>query len=213
VNPLFTRDQFFDVFAAYNRLFWPFALGLWGYALAAAMLLASRYGGRTWFGAAMLAVQWTWAGVVYHTMFFATINPAAWVFGGFFVVEGGLLVWFGIVRGDLRFSPTGSLRQAIGWTLILYALIYPLLTQAEGHAFPRGPAFGVPCPTTLLTIGWLFAADPPWPRVVGLIPLGWALIGGSAALLFGVRTDLMLWVAGIALAASLLVSAPRRVRA
>ncbi len=202
MNLPFTRDQFFDVFAAYNRSLWPFALALWGYAVVAAVLLA-RDSRRRRFAAVMLAVQWAWAGAAYHAAFFAAINPAAWVFASLFVIEGGLLVWFGVIRDQLRFSATGSLRHVAAWTLIIYALLYPLLAQAEGHAFPRAPTFGVPCPTTVLTIGWLFAADPPWPKVVALIPIGWAFVGGSAAVLLSVHADLMLWVAGIALTASL----------
>jgi Family of unknown function (DUF6064) len=212
VNLPFTRDQFFDVFAVHNRSLWPFALALWAYALAAAVALPRhRQYGRV--PVAMLAVQWVWAGVAYHAVFFASINPAARLFATLFVIEAGLRVWFGVVRDQLRFSPTGSLRHVVGWTLIIYALLYPLLAQAEGYAFPRGPTFGVPCPTTLLTIGWLFVADPPWPRVVALVPIGWALIGGSAAGLFGVRADSMLWAAGIALTASVLVPVRDRVRA
>jgi hypothetical protein len=181
------------VFAVYNRSLWPFALALWAYALVAAVALTRHRGcGRV--PVAILAVQWVWAGVAYHSVLFATINPAARLFATLFVIEAGLLVWFGVVRDQLRFSPTGSLRHVVGWTLIIYTLVYPLLGQAEGHAFPRGPTFGVPCPTTLLTIGWLFVADPPWPKVVALVPIGWALIGGSAAGLLGVRADLMLWV-------------------
>jgi hypothetical protein len=61
------------------------------------------------------------------------------------------------------------------------------------------PTFGVPCPTTILTIGFLLAADSPVPRLVTVVPILWALVGGSAALLFDVRADLMLWVAGLAL--------------
>jgi Family of unknown function (DUF6064) len=212
VNLPFTRDQFFEVFAAYNRSLWPFALVLWGYALAAAVLLA-RGPGRRRFAAVMLAVQWAWAGVAYHAAFFTAINPAAWLFALLFVIEGGLLVWFGVIRDQLQFSATGSLRHVAAWTLIIYALLYPLLAQAEGHAFPRGPTFGVPCPTTFLTIGWLLAADPPGPKVVALIPIGWALLGGAAAVLLGVRADLMLWVGGIALTASVLASAGHRVHA
>jgi hypothetical protein len=135
------------------------------------------------------------------------------LFAALFVIESGLLVWFGVVRTQLRFSATGSPRHVAGWALILYALLYPLLAQAGGHAFPRGPTFGVPCPTALLTIGWLLAADPAWPKVVALVPIGWALIGGSAAGLLGVRADLMLWVAGIALTVSALVPVRHPVRA
>ena len=209
MNLPFTQDQFFDVFAAYNRSLWPLALALWGYALVAAVLLA-RGGGRQRFGVVMLAVQWAWAGVAYHAVFFTAINPAAGIFAMLFVIEGALLVWCGVIRDQLRFSATGSRRHVAAWTLIIYALLYPLLTLAEGHVFPRGPTFGVPCPTTLLTIGWLFAADPPWPKVVALIPIGWAFVGGSAAGLLGVRADSMLWVAGVALAASVLASVAHR---
>jgi hypothetical protein len=135
------------------------------------------------------------------------------LFAALFVIEGGLLLWFGVLQDQLRFSPTGSPRHIVAWTLIIYALIYPLLTQAEGHAFPRGPTFGLPCPTTILTIGCLFAVDPPWPKVVAVIPIAWALLAGSAAVLLGVRTDLMLWIAAIALAASMFNRLLSRVRA
>jgi hypothetical protein len=205
VNLPFTRDQFFDVLAAYNQSLWPAALALWAYAVAATVAVA-RHHGRTRFAAAMLAVHWLWAGVAYHAVFFTTINPAAWLFATLFVVEGGLLVWFGVVHQQLRFSSTGSLRHVAAWTLIIYALLYPVLAGAEGHVFPRTPTFGVPCPTTLLTIGWLLAADAPWPPAVAWIPIGWAVVGGSAAALFGVRTDFMLWLAGLALAGSLSAS-------
>jgi uncharacterized protein DUF6064 len=208
----FTRDQFFDVFALYNRSLWPFALALWAYALVAAMALSRRRGcGRG--PVAMLAIQWIWAGVAYHAVFFSIINPAARLFAALFLIEAGLLVWFGVVRDQLRFSPNGSRRHVIGWILVTYALLYPLLTQVEDRAFPESATFGLPCPTTILTIGWLFLADPASPTVLALIPIGWALLGGSAAGLLGVRADLMLWVAGIALTASLLVPERHRIRA
>jgi hypothetical protein len=62
----------------------------------------------------------------------------------------------------------------------------------------------VPCPTTILTIGFLLAVDRSLPRLVAVIPLLWAFIGGSAAFLFGVRADLMLLAAGVALAVDLI---------
>jgi len=89
-------------------------------------------------------------------------------------------------------------------------LLYPAIVRAEGHAFPRLPTFGVPCPTTILTIGFLLAADRSLPRLVAVIPFVWAFIGGSAAFLLGVRADLMLLAAGIALAVGMI--RPRRAK-
>jgi hypothetical protein len=62
----------------------------------------------------------------------------------------------------------------------------------------------VPCPTTILTIGFLLAGGAPVPVAVALIPILWAFVGGSAAFLLGMRADLMLLAAGIALAASVI---------
>jgi len=191
----FTPGQFFEAFSAYNRALWPFALALWIYALAVVVLFArGRASGQSI--AILLAIEWAWTAVAYHAAFFAPINPAAWLFGGLFLVESGLIAWFGLLGRRLRFSTDGSPRHALAWILIVYALLYPLLARAGGHAFPALPTFGVPCPTTILTIGFLFAADLQTPRVIAAIPLAWALIAGSAALMLGMPADLMLWAGG-----------------
>ena len=211
MNLPFTPEQFFEVFAAYNRSLWPFALGLWLYALCGVLVLARFRDRGARFLAVLLAVQWAWAAVAYHALFFSTINPAAWLFAGLFLVQSIFFWWFGVVRQQMHFSPNGSPRHVVAWALIIYSLIYPLIARVEGHVFPEAPTFGVPCPTTLLTVGFLFAADPPWPRAIALIPILWAFVGGSAAILLGVRADLMLWVAGLALMGYLLLPIRSRV--
>lgn len=202
----FTSDQFFDVFAAYNERLWPFALGLWLLTAGTAAALASGRSVPAWFVPALLALHWAWAGLAYHAAFFASINPAAWVFSGFFVFEAGLWLGYGVVRRRFRLSRGSVVQRVIFWVLIGYALSYPAIARAEGHVFPRLPTFGVPCPTTILTIGFLMAADRSWPRLVAAVPLLWACIGGAAAFLFGVRADLMLPASGVALAITLLLS-------
>ena len=204
MNLPFTSAQCFDVFGAYNRSLWVLVVGLWLYALAGAIVLARSRDGRGRFLAMLLAVQWAWAGLAYHAVFFSTINPAAWLFAALFVVQGLLFFRFGVIHRQLRFSPRGSFRHAAAWTLIIYGLMYPLIVGIEGHVLPDAPTFGVPCPTTLLTIGFLFAADRPWPRALAVIPILWSFVAGVAAILLGVRADLMLWVAGLALGAYVL---------
>ena len=149
----------------------------------------------------MLAVQWAWAALVYHATFFSSINPAAWLFAGLFLTQSALFAWFGVVRERLRFSSTGSRRHIAAWMLIIYTLIYPVVVQVEGHRFPEAPTFGVPCPTTLLTIGLLFAADSAVAAsgridscAVGIHRrFGGHSVAGHA--------DLMLWAAGVGLIA------------
>ena len=166
----FTRDEFLDVFAAYNQRLWPFALALWlltAYTIVRLILPISR----TVVIPELLAIHWVWAGLAYHAAFFSSINPAAWVFSGLFVLEAGLLLWYGVVHGRLELSRGPFFRRLFSWGLIVYALLYPIIVRAEGHAFPRLPTFGVPCPTTILTIGVLLAAGRSLPRVVAVIPL------------------------------------------
>jgi hypothetical protein len=53
----------------------------------------------------------------------------------------------------------------------------------------------VPCPTTILTLGLLLAVEAP-PVWVAIIPVLWAGVGGSAAVLLGVQADFVLLAAG-----------------
>jgi|SoimicmetaTmtHMA_FD_contig_51_1541423_length_1566_multi_2_in_0_out_0_2 Family of unknown function (DUF6064) len=202
----FTSDEFFDVLAAYNQRLWPYALGLWLVTLCAVIAMIRVKPRRPWWMPAVLALHWAWSGLAYHAAFFSTINPAAWLFAGLFLVEAGLLFWYGVVRRRLRLSGGLSVRGVLSWALIVYALLYPAIARGEGRVFPRLPTFGVPCPTTILTIGFLLAADRTLPRSVAVIPMMWAFVGGSAAFLFGVHADLMLAAAGIVLAVDILAS-------
>lgn len=195
----FSRDAFFDAFATYNDAVWPFALMLWLATLVAFTTLPSARAGT---GAvfAMLAIQWAWSGLVYHAAIFSRINPAAWLFAALFLGQAGLLAWYSRESDQLEFLDDGSSRVLLGYGLIAYALLYPLLAQAGGHAYPRVPTFGVPCPTTLVTVGFLTLLRGRVPARLAVIPIAWAAIAASAAFLFGVYADLMLVVAGIVLA-------------
>ena len=76
------------------------------------------------------------------------------------------------------------------------ALAYPGAAIVLGLSYPRSPTFGVPCPTAILTAGLLLLVPTREARRLGVIPLAWSAIGGSAAFLLDVR--------GAALAAALL---------
>jgi hypothetical protein len=196
----FTHDQFLNVFGQYNAALWPAAAGLWILSATGLALLATgRASGRML--SAVLALQWLWAGAVYHLRFFVPINPIARVFGALFLLEGALFVWYGVVRGRLAFAwrPGRAPWQVLSAVLCLYALAYPAFALGSGLQWPRLPTFGVPCPTTLLTIGLLLAAEPDEVRGLGVIPFLWTLVGGSAALLLGITPDLMLFLASAGL--------------
>jgi hypothetical protein len=71
---------------------------------------------------------------------------------------------------------------ALGGLFVVYALVvYPLLGAALGHRFPAAPTFGLPCPTTLFTVGLLAFLRRPFPASVLVIPALWTVVGTSAA--------------------------------
>jgi hypothetical protein len=196
----FTETEFFDVLAAYNEAWWPAAAALWLLSLAAVLRLIIRGSGTHRELSAVLAAHWAWSALAYHAAFFTRINPAAWLFAGLFLTQACLFIWFGIVRGQLRFSIGRSGRHVVAALLAGYALAYPMLTLAQGLEYPRVPLFGVPCPTTLFTAGVLLAAERP-PLNLLVAPVIWSLIAASAAVLFDVRADFMLLPAAVFLVA------------
>ena len=207
----FTQQQFALVFAVYNGAIWPLQPIVHGIGFV--MLALLLVGRAQWTGTAnavVLASMWIWTGLVYQIGFFSRINPAALAFGAFFVLEGALLL-DAAMRGALAFGGARGLRCALGWAFVVYSvLLYPLLGMWSGaHAFEL-PAFGLtPCPVTLTTVGMLLLAPGAAKRLYA-IPIAWALVGGSAALLLRVPQDWALWLAPVAVAAVALAERQRR---
>lgn len=201
----FTVEQFFGVFRAYNTAVWPAQAVLLALALAAVYLV---FVPRRWSGiavSAVLALLWAWLGLAYHLAFFARINPAAYAFAAVSIVGAAVFAWQGVVRRRLEFRAAGGPRSAAGLALVAFALIgYPAWTYLSEHRYPEFPTFGLPCPTTLFTIGLLALVVPPYPRSPLIVPVLWCLVGAQAAFLLGVPADLGLLVAG-AIGVALLV--------
>lgn len=196
MNLPFTHDQFLDVFAAYNRLLWPAAVLLWLLTVGSLVHLW-RVGPRaSRLVAIVLAVHWAWSAFAYQLAFFRRVNPAATIFAVIFLAQAVLLLWRGVLQRRLAFVPSRSAWGAIGGALVAYSLAYPALALASGLTFPRMPTFGVPCPTTILTVGLLLLLRRDEVRRLAAIPVVWAAIGGSAAVLLAIRIDLALVVAG-----------------
>lgn len=209
----FTSEQFFSVFAAYNKAIWPAQVAAYLTGVIVAWAILSR---RPWAGlaaAGVLGTMWLWNGLAYHLTFFAPINPAAYGFAALFVLQGALFIGHGVIGNGLSFAKPFDWRGALGILLIAYAgLFYPALGYLLGHAWPYAPMFGVaPCPTTIFTLGILMLAAGPLPIWLVAIPVVWSVIGGTAAVLLKVPEDFGLLASGIIGAALLPFWGHRRV--
>ncbi len=198
----FTTDQFFAVFARYNAAVWPAQIVAYplGMAAVGALWMDTPLGRRLILSG--LALSWAWNGIAYHLLHFAPVNPAARVFAALFVLQAILLAGTAALPRDLRFAAGADLRTALGLGLIAYAmLVYEVLGYWSGHGLMTGPLFGVaPCPTTIFTIGILLLMRGAPRAWLSVIPVIWAVIGSTGAVLLNVPEDF-----GLAIAAALLV--------
>jgi FtsH-binding integral membrane protein len=193
----FTSEQFIGVFEQYNETVWPAQVVIYIAAISAFYLILrpDKYSNKVVSG--ILALFWLWMGIIYHWLFFASINPTAHLFGALFAVQGLIFIYEGIIKKNLIFSFSKDWRSATGILLMLFGpLIYPILGYFLGHTYPSSPTFGLPCPTTIFTIGALLLANRP-PRYVAVIPLLWSAIGFSASISLGVKEDIFLLIAGL----------------
>jgi Family of unknown function (DUF6064) len=194
----FSVDEFFGVFSRYNQGVWPMQIVLNALAVAAILFLCRDRRSESRLISGILSVFWLWMAIAYHLVFFRAINPAAWLFGIFFVLGAVSFIWSGCIRSSLRFRPYGRVRAWLGWLFIVFALVvYPLIGRSLGHRYPAAPTFGTPCPTTIFTLGVLLFAAPPIPKSVLVVPLFWAAVGSVAAFQLGVLQDLGLLVTGV----------------
>ncbi|WP_332827533.1 DUF6064 family protein [Ramlibacter sp.] len=195
----FSIEQFFEIIRNYNVAVWPAQLPL---TLLAVGAVALAWWGRAWSARAIwgtLAFLWAWTGVVYQLAFFTSINPAAYAFGALFLLGSAAFLGQAMRSNALPFTPSRDAATGVGLALIAYALVvYPVWSTVGGHAYPDLPTFGLPCPTTIFTIGMLamVRGGRTWPLFVA--PVVWSMIGLQAAFLFGVVPDLGLGVAGLA---------------
>lgn len=206
----FTAEQFHGIFRAYNTAVWPIQWLLIALGLAAVALALAPW---RWSGvavSAILAAHWAWIAVAYHLAFFARISPPAYGFAALSALGAAVFIWQGVVRRRLAFRWSGDLKSAAGATLVVFALaVYPVWSAFAGHPYPEMPTFGLPCPTTIFTLGVLCFAVPPTPRSPLVVPVLWCLVGTQATFLFGVWPDLGL-MAAAAVGVWLLLTAGRQ---
>jgi hypothetical protein len=194
----FTSEQFFDVFRHYNEGVWPaqVVLYLLGVVGVAARFAPQPVGSAATMG--VLAFLWLWMGLVYHIWYFTSINPAAYMFGGLSVLGAGVFAWRALSTRAAQCGRIGPVALVAGAALIAYGLVvYPLVGLAVGHRYPAVPGFGLPCPTTIYTIGLLtlLPGGGHWAELA--VPLVWTIVGSTAAFTLGVPEDYGLVVAGL----------------
>lgn len=198
MNVPFSTEQFFEVFAAYNQAVWPMQIifNVATLLIIALVFFPNRFSNHII--TILLSFLWLWMGFMYHIRFFSAINKAAWGFGILFILQGLLFTYYGQIKQLLVFKIKEGMMTVAGYIIILYALLaYPVMAIFLGHWYPSTPTFGLPCPTTMFTLGLLLLTDKKVPIPVIIIPLLWSVIGFAAAIKFGMWEDTGLLISAI----------------
>jgi hypothetical protein len=192
----FTEGQFLRVFELYNAATWPAAIILPALGVLCVALLFRRRPSARRAVLLILGALWTWTAIAYHLRFFQSINPAARWLGVMTLIQA--VMFFFAMFGDIR--PSGrDVGRIVGGALMGVALVvYPLVGYLAGHRYPVMATFGLPCPTTIFTIGVLAWMHDELSWKYAVIPLFWALVGSLAALELGMVEDMLLPGAAIA---------------
>lgn len=189
----FSAEQFFSVFDAYNHAVFPSQIILLLLGAVAVFAVSTKHIWKDRYVAGLLGLLWLWTGIVYHISFFSDINLAAYGFGALFILQGFLFLWEGFAGKKLTFQYAGSVQGYLGFFFILYGLaVYPVVNYLVERNLAHSISLGLPCPTMILTFGFLMVSGKKFPKYLLIIPSLWALVGISAAVNFGVYQDLVM---------------------
>lgn len=194
----FTTEQFFNVFEKYNSTVFPFQWIIMLLGIFALLLVHSKNSLKNKVIGCFLGSLWVWMGIVYHIMFFTAINKLAFVFGGFFILQGLLILLSTFLKNELVFGISTQPKNYWSYFIILFGLIlYPIISYLVQGSFNRTIGLGLPCPSTIFTFGIFMLAGDRLPKYLLIIPSIWSMVGLSAAIQFGVYQDIMMPITAI----------------
>ncbi|MCF8303731.1 MAG: DUF6064 family protein [Bacteroidales bacterium] len=203
----FSTEDFFRIIVQYNSSLFPVQIVIFLIPVAGLILMHINHPLKDRFTGVFLGLIWLWTGLAYHISFFAGINPAAYGFGGLFIIQGLMFLFETIGKKRLQFTFEKSAMHYVAYFFIIYGLlIYPVIEFVAEGALLKTISLGLPCPTTILTFGFLMLAAKKLPGYLLIIPTLWAVIGVNAAFNFGVYQDVMMVVAAITAVVWIMIS-------
>jgi hypothetical protein len=194
----FTTEQFFEIIEKYNSAIFPVQFILILLGILSVVVLHSKKKIKNRLIGGFLGILWIWTGIAYHLIFFTEINKAAYVFGGLFVLQGLLFPFETFSRKKLEFEFNGKIIDYIAYFFIIFGIvIYPVLIYFLENSIEATITLGLPCPSTIMTFGFLMLTKPKFPKYLVIIPALWTIVGTSAAFNFGVYPDYLMPVSAI----------------
>ena len=194
----FTTEQFFEIIERYNLAVFPAQLIVILLGILSVILLHSEKESKNKLIGGFLGILWVWIGTAYHFAFFTEINKAAFIFGGLFVLQGLFFLFETFSRKKLEFEFRGKLMDYVAYFFIIFGIvIYPILLFFLENSLETTITLGLPCPSTILTFGFLMLTSTKLSKYLLIVPALWTIIGTSAAFNFGVYPDYLMAISAL----------------
>lgn len=172
---MFSPQAWWRLVARYNAAWWPAQLA--GVAACAALLVIVRRGGPARTALVIVAAAWAFTGWAFHGQRHAEIFLGA---SGLALAHGFQALLLIAAAMGRRHAGAGPRVPAAAAALVALALLFPLLSFAQGRGWQEAEVFGfMPDPTALATLGVLFALGLPTGLRVALavVPVLSLLLG------------------------------------
>ena len=200
----YSAEAYFAFLEHYNRAIWPAQIFAMLLASVALWLVIRPSWSSSSIVGAILVVAWLWSGIVYHLVHLWTIDFAAPGFALLMTMQG-LVLGGATIRGKLAIRSRPDAFRRVAMIVAGVALVYdPVVAAFSGHGWATARVAGLaPAPTVLFTVAVLAMCErvPPYLLV---IPILWSGSAIAFAWFLGIVPDLVLPLAGIALAGSIL---------
>jgi len=177
---LFTDRVYYRQFELYNHAIWPLHLIAIVFSLVIIYTFwkkpAAAWSGRLI--AVLLTLSWLWVAWAFLYERFYQIHVVANWYALGFVLQAGLITWYGFIKNQFTLSEESRPRINIGLVLLFISLIiYPFIAFITGRSWLQFEMFSLtPDPTVLATIAILYLCKVS--SMLYVIPIIWLLISG-----------------------------------
>lgn len=175
---LFSERVYYRQFELYNHAIWPLHVLAILFSFVIVYTLwkkpAAAWSGRLI--AVLLALSWVWVAWAFlYNRFYQIHVVANWYALGF-VLQAGLIFWYGMIKNQFTLSEQNRSKINIGLVLLFISFIlYPFIALMTGRSWLQFEMFSLaPDPTVLATVAILALSKVS--TVLYVIPLIWLLI-------------------------------------
>jgi hypothetical protein len=174
---LYSPDVWLELFESYNKNIWPVQIvtSIFGLSLFyTAAFAGSKAMKLAYLG---LGVCWLFVAVAHHYFYFTSINWMAYGYALLFLIQGVLLILFGLFSRSTQVQQSLKIDKTISISIVLSAVaVVPIAGFIDGRLWNQLDLFGVaPDSTALVTVGFLVATQLNYRWWLMIIPTIWML--------------------------------------